>query len=255
MKGYVIGILEILLYFIGSITLLNLFPQLKKINKATYFWVMMTILTGIWEVAYIYNYINVSKMSQELIETNTHTWTNNYDISYVLPWKLSHIFYAEYGAWADREYMSHSDDWSRIIESSHCTQCALFSFLAITFKLIGNHNNYLIALSVAMGTQFMNSYLYMFEYFIQEQEPANINYNSSSFPSDRWLTKRPFMWVNILWLIMPFYTILYYMIENCRINKKEKINDNIKLDDKNKIDKQLNEKGYYWSENYKITKM
>ena len=226
MKGYVIGIIELLLYFVGSITLRKYYPILKTINKATYFWVMMTILTGIWEMAYISNYMNVSKMANKLIETNTHVWTNNYNITYILPWELSHIFYAEYGAWADREYMSHSDDWSRIIEGSHCTQCALFSFIAIMFKIGENHNNYLIALSVAMGTQFMNSYLYMFSYFIQEKEPSNVNYNSSSFPSDTWLTDRPFMWVNILWLIMPFYTILYYMLENCRIKNK------IKLDDK-----------------------
>ena len=223
MKGYIIGILEILLYFIGSIVVRLCFTNLKSINKATYFWVMMTILTGLWEMSYISNYNEISIMSYELIYTNTHTWTNNYDISYVLPWKLSKIFYAEYGAWADREYMNHSDDWSRIIEGSHCTQCALFGFIAIFFKIIGNHNNFLIALSVSMGTQFMNSYLYMFSYFIQEKEPQNINYNSTDFPSNIWLTDRPFMWVNIFWVIMPFYTILYYMIENCRI-KKEKLN-------------------------------
>jgi hypothetical protein len=147
--------------------------------------------------------------------------------------------------------MSPTDDWSRIIEISHCTQCALFSFLAITFKIMGYHNNYLIALSVSMGTQFMNSLLYMSSYFIQEHEPSNINYNSSSFPSNILLTDRPFMWVNILWLVLPFYTILYYIIENCRVNKEDKIDDNIKLDAKNKI----LEKDYYWTENYKITKM
>tara|TARA_B110000285_G_scaffold142694_1_gene159464 strand:- start:520 stop:1263 length:744 start_codon:yes stop_codon:yes gene_type:complete len=247
MKGYTIGILEIVLYFIGSITFRNYYPILKTINNITYFWVMMTILTGIWELSFISNYMNVSNMSQELIQTNTHTWTNNYNISYVLPWKLSPIFYAEYGAWADREYMSHTDDWSRIIESSHCTQCALFSFLAIMFKIMGYHNNYLIALSVSMGTQFMNSFLYMSSYFIQEQTPSNINYNSSKFPSNILLTDRPFMWVNILWLVMPFYTILYYILENCRLNKKEKIDDNINLDAKNKIYRRLNETGCYWT--------
>jgi len=226
MKGYIIGILEILLYFIGSITVRLYFTNLSSINKPTYFWVMMTILTGLWEISYISNYNEVANISSKLIETNTHTWTNNYDISYVLPWKLSKIFYAEYGAWADREYMSHSDDWSRIIEGSHCTQCALFGFIAIFFKIIGNHNNFLISLSVSMGTQFMNSYLYMFSYFIQETEPNNINYNSTDFPTNIWLTDRPFMWVNIFWLIMPFYTILYYMCKNknnLRISSKENI--------------------------------
>ena len=148
MKGYVIGIIEIALYFVGSIFVRKSFKQLQTINRATYFWVMMTILTGVWEIAYISDYKNITNMSHQLVNTGQHVWTNNYDISYVLPWKLSRIFYAEYGAWADREYMSNSDDWSRIIESTHCSQCALFSLLAITFKLFGNHNNYLICLSV-----------------------------------------------------------------------------------------------------------
>jgi len=224
MKGYVIGIIEILLYFIVSISIRQCSTNLKNINKATYFWVMMTILTGIWEISYISNYNEVTCMANSLIVNDQHTWTNNYDISYVWPSKLSKIFYAEYAAWADREYMSNSDDWSRIIESSHCTQCALFSFISIFFKIIGNHNNYLIALSVSMGTQFMNSFLYMFAYFIQEKEPDNVNYNSTEFPTNIWLTDRPFMWVNIFWLVMPFYTICYYMLENCRFYKTRNIN-------------------------------
>ena len=42
-------------------------------------------------------------------------------------------------------------------------KCALFSLLAIVFKIFENHNNYLICLRILkMGTQFMNSFLYMF---------------------------------------------------------------------------------------------
>jgi hypothetical protein len=62
MKGYSIGILEIVIYFIGSNTFRNYYPIIKKINKITYFWVMMTILTGIWELSFITNYMKVSKM-------------------------------------------------------------------------------------------------------------------------------------------------------------------------------------------------
>ena len=220
MKGYVIGIFEIALYFVGSIFLRKSFHQLQSINQATYYWVMMTILTGFWEIAYISNYSSVIGYAHHLVNTTQHVWTNNYDISYVLPWKLSYIFYAEYGAWADREYMSDTDDWSRVIESSHCTQCALFSLLAVTFKIFNNHNNFLICLSVSMGTQFMNSFLYMLAYFWQENEIDNVNYPSEGFPTDKWLIKRPFMWVNIFWLVMPFYTIAYYIFENWAANKK-----------------------------------
>ena len=220
MKGYIIGIIEIILFFIGSIFLREQYSSFQTINKAIYFWVMMTILTGIWEIAYLSNFYEVSIMSKNLIKNNEHTWTNDFDISYVLPWKLSKIFYAEYGAWADREYMGITDNWSKIIEGSHCTQCALFSLIAILFKLNGNHNNYLISLGVAMGTQFMNSFLYMFAYFIQEKTPSSINYITEEFPSDIWLIERPFMWVNIFWLFLPFYTIFYYLY----INKKKLLN-------------------------------
>ncbi len=219
MKGYGIGILEIILYLIGSIFVRKSFHQLQDINKITYFWVMMTILTGFWEIAYISDYSQITNYAHQLVNKTEHVWTNNYDVTYVLPWKLSFIFYAEYGAWADREYMSNSDDWSRVIESSHCTQCAFFSFLAIVFKIFENHNNFLICLSVAMGTQFMNSFLYMFAYFWQERERDNVNYPTEEFPSDTFLFKRPFMWVNIFWLVMPFYSIGYYIYKNWNLNK------------------------------------
>ena len=52
----------------------------------------------------------------------------------------------------------------------------------------------------------------MFQYFIQEKNPSNVNYDNSTFPSGGvLLEKRPFMWVNIFWLVMPFYTIMYYL--------------------------------------------
>ena len=58
----------------------------------------------------------------------------------------------------------------------------------------------------------MNSILYMVEYFIQCTDPNNINYNDDEFPMGTLLSKRPFMWVNIFWTIMPLYTILVYII-------------------------------------------
>ena len=216
MKGYGIGIFELLFFFIiiGLIRIKS--KKLKQINKISYYWIMLTILTGIWEISYIANYNNVLKIAEKLIEKEEHVWTNNYSFSYILPWKLSWIFYAEYGAWADREYMSDSDNWSHVIEGTHCSQCALFCLLAITFKLFKNHSNYCFCLGIAMGTQFMNSVLYMCAYFIQENEESNVNFNNVSFPSDKWLTKRPFMWVNIFWLLMPLYTIIYYFINNIK---------------------------------------
>ena len=63
----------------------------------------------IWEIAFVYNYNNISKLSSELIASGEHVWLCDYDLSFLLPWKLAFIFYAEYGAYADREYMINGD--------------------------------------------------------------------------------------------------------------------------------------------------
>ena len=63
-----------------------------------------------------------------------------------------------------------------------------------------------------MGSQLMNSILYMVEYFIQCTDPNSVNYNDEEFPMGHVLSKRPFMWVNIFWTIMPLYTILVYIV-------------------------------------------
>ena len=74
-----------------------------------------------------------------------------------------------------------------------------------------NTRNYMVALSVAMGSQLMNSILYLMNYFIQCNDPCNINYNTTSFPTGTGLIKRPFMYVNVLWFVMPSYVILYVL--------------------------------------------
>ena len=53
---------------------------------------MLTILTGVWEIAYLTNYDYVLDMAESLVEHGKHVWTNNYDFTYILPWKFSYIF-------------------------------------------------------------------------------------------------------------------------------------------------------------------
>ena len=212
--GYVIGIIELLLFFLLTFYLKKMVPSFTKINCVAYYWVMMTVLTGLWEASFIHNYKSISLYGRTLIANNTHVWTNKYDLSYVMPNKLAYIFYAEYGAHADREYLSLTDNWSHSIEGSHAVFCALFAMLAFTFVRLNNYNNYLVTLSVSMGTQVMNSILYMDNYFIQTLDPNSPNYNSHDFPTGRFLGKRLFMWVNIFWMVMPTGTILYLMFNN-----------------------------------------
>ena len=75
------------------------------------------------------------------------------------------LFYGEYGAYADKKYMVNYGDWSRIIESTHALFCGLFVSYALIYKLDRYITKYYILISVAMGSQLMNSILYMLNYF------------------------------------------------------------------------------------------
>ena len=127
--GWTIGLLEILIFFIASYGIKRFFTSLSQINNIIYYWLCMTVLTGIWESTYLVTYDSIVNTADQLILNDTHVWTNMYDLSYILPSELSHIFYAEYGAWADREYMSLNDNWSHTVEGTHLNFCAIFSFL------------------------------------------------------------------------------------------------------------------------------
>ena len=146
--------------------------------------------------------------SKRIIINKKSVWTNKYDISYILPWNFSNIFYAEYGAYADREYMQITDNWSRLIEGSHAIMCGIFALLSIIFKIIGKEPHFYFSISVCMGAQLMNSVLYMINYFHQMYDPSNVNFITPYFPAGTFLEKRPFMYINILWTILPSYIIL-----------------------------------------------
>ena len=221
-QGWIIGGSEIVIYFIISHLIRKRISILQTMNRIIYYWMTMTVLTMIWEIFFIVNYKSVNILAQQLILNNTHVWTKDYDMTYILPWKLSHIFYAEYGAYADKDYMLLYNDWSRVIESSHALFCGLFAFLTLYHRIKDpTLNRYFISLGISMGSQLMNSILYMMNYFNQLAEPSNINYCSPSFPCGHVLVKRAFMYVNIFWTIMPLYAILSVMINPiCTISYK-----------------------------------
>ena len=214
-SGIVLGIFEIIFIFLGGYIPRHFSTNLKQINCITYYWFVITIVTGVlWETSYLVNYVGVGNYSHYLIAHNQTVWTNSYDFSYVLPNKFAYIFYSTYAAWADREYMSTTDDWSRVVESSHAFFCGLFAAFAVYNKWRGNRLEYLITMSISMGSQVMNSLLYMVEYFIQMQDPHNVNYNNATFPAGTMLSKRAFMWINVFWLLIPTYTLIYYLLKN-----------------------------------------
>ena len=198
MIGLQLAILEIFFIFFCSKKLRNNISKFSSINIIIYYWLIMTVVTGfLWEPFFVLNYKEVSNISKSFILKQDSVWTRRYDITYLLPWNFSYIFYGDYGAWADREYMNLTNDWSRSIESTHAIFSGVFAFLALYNKYKGNNKEYILMIGISMGSQLMNSLLYMIQYFIQLDERYSVNYDSKIFPSGILLSKRPFMWVNL----------------------------------------------------------
>ena len=77
---------------------------------------------------------------------------------------------------------------------------------------------------MAMAFQLMNSIMYMIEYGIQCNSIRSPNYyNNSEFPLGVAMSERPFMYVNLFWLVMPTY-IIFYEIFNTSLFKLKKYN-------------------------------
>jgi hypothetical protein len=192
----------------------------KKINAFTYYWFVFTIFTGfVWEISFVAQYRDVNTYSGYLIKNNQTVWSNQYSLDYLLPWKFAKIFYGDYGAFADREYMVNTDDWSRIIESTHAMMCATFALLAFVFEYFDKYNDMLVCIGVSMGAQLMNSVLYIAEYVIQMNNPNNVNYPTEEFPAGTLLVYRPFMWVNVFWTVFPLYILVNELLFSNKIKK------------------------------------
>jgi len=233
--GIVIAMLEIFIFFGITITLKDKLLTLRYIDDFSYYWLCFTILTGIWEFCYIVNYYNINKLSQNLITNHEHSWTNEYTIEYVLPNKVANIFYAEYGAWADREYMS-DDYWARVIEGTHFGLCALSALTAMVSRIEKINRTYIIFVILSMGTQLMNSILYITQYIIQINDKNSINYPSKEFPAGIMLEHRLFMYINIFWTIMPIAVI-------CR-TIEEKLHETINDTESNQYNQYTSEDVY-----------
>jgi len=211
-SGITIGIIELILFYFFSKSLREKHTNLNNIDTIPYYWIMMTILTGIWESSYILNHKKIIKMSSDFLKEKKNVWTSKFDLYYIIPWNLSKIFYGEYGAYADKEYMTNKDIWSRVVEGTHAVLCGLFSLGAIVSTIYNNEYLYYIMSTISMSTQLMNSLMYMMEYYIQIKDKDSINYNSASFPCGNALSKRPFMYVNLLWTIFPSYILFKSII-------------------------------------------
>ena len=92
---------------------------------------------------------------------------------------------------------------------------------------------YNILLSIGMGSQLMNSILYLVNYFHQTRDSNSVNYVTNDFPCGEYLQHRLFMYVNVLWTLLPLYVILCLVREYNERTNNDKYNMEKLLIDKN----------------------
>ena len=182
-------------------------------ERLAYYWAAFTSLTGFWEAVYVSQYPRVVAYAHALLETKTSVWSRDYSPMMVLPWNLARVFYAQYGAYADREYMATTDRWSRLIESTHalCAGLACATSLFLTARGDGARSDGVLV--AGMGGQLMNSVLYLGQYAVQCNDRDSVNYrHTRGFPAGPLCLERPFMWVNALWTLLPAYILYVYLM-------------------------------------------
>lgn len=209
MKGYAIALLEVSLFAVWASVARICLPNLQLLDPIMYFWFCFTVLTGYWEFTYVTNYDFIARFAQGLAHSGQSVWSMDFPWTNIHPNLFAKMFYAEYAAHADREYKSErrGDYWSRLVESSHALCCAAYCLAALLMITLSGkvavNQVYNIAM-YGMGMQFMNSLLYMGQYYLQCRNKSSPNFNSASFPlGGNWMPKRWFMWVNLFWLVFP----------------------------------------------------
>ena len=195
------ALIEIIIFLLMSFIVKH--NYYADIDPITYYWSLFSLLTAFWETCFVINYNTICNYAAHLQKENKHVWFSQYSVSMILPWNVAKIFYAEYGAFADREYMYKLDDWARIIESTHALMCGSFLGTSIIIKNNDNERSNIL-MDVGAGCQLMNSVLYLGQYVIQCRDKWNINFVTDKFP----IRVRYFMLINIFWTIMPLYIIL-----------------------------------------------
>lgn len=220
-NGLTIGLLNLFLALgLGCLArhIKYLKPQLHNISTISYYWQIITITTFVWEICYISQFNKTLEMAQNLLIDKQHVWLKKYTWNNILPNNMASIFYAEYGAYADKEYMNNHNDWSRVVEGTHMLFCGIITFISLLLKVLKYHRCYIILISSAMGAQLMNSIMYMANYFIEMKDQNNPNY-CGDWKCGKFLEDRPFMYVNLFWTIMPLYVIIELLIQFGKYNK------------------------------------
>ena len=83
--GWIGSLLEIAFFLNTFKNIIELNPELQKLNPIVSYWLGFTVLTGFWELVYISNRKEINAYSNILVLNDKSVWTNKYSISMVLP--------------------------------------------------------------------------------------------------------------------------------------------------------------------------
>ena len=167
-----------------------------KITYIKFFWIASTIINAIYKLGYIQNYRYIKEYAKELKEFKRHIWEYNFDYYYLLPYNFGTAFYAEYGQYADREYIKYDPiDSINIMEYSQSLEHIGISLPILSLYLLTYHiNNYPSLLTIVAFNSLLTNIVYLGKYLKSCKTPNHCNYNTELFPRGFMFHKRPLIY-------------------------------------------------------------
>jgi hypothetical protein len=80
MKGYMVALLEVMMFSVAATAVRVLLPALGTCGLVMYYWFAFTVLTGYWESVYVRNYDYVTDYADTLLENKESVWTKDYPL-------------------------------------------------------------------------------------------------------------------------------------------------------------------------------
>ena len=214
-------------------------------NIILYNWLGINSMINICKCVCYYKKETIYNGTLYLVNKSISIWTTSYPFYMVLPWNFIILMFINYSSYVDREYINIIDTWDKIITGKYyyiyiygilygIYNCIdhLFIFFALAGQIINTSlffnitrkYNVLILLYIIatlyqdimynyiiyfiMSSQILETLLYLKNYYYQTSLSSSLNMNSIDFKCGKLFINRPFIYFNLMWIVVPLY-ILY----------------------------------------------
>jgi hypothetical protein len=222
MKGYTI----LTFLFFSNLLLMNYLHSFTNIDIITFYWYEITLLSILSKLICYYSDSNFYYYTMLLVNKNQTIWNSDHSNIMLLPSHFLFLLLTEYCANADREYIFVVNNWCKIMLDKINILISIilfyynyniFTIIIILSQLVSVYNkkyiiilicSYIYNFKFIFLSQLIESCYYMYNYN-KEMKSNGVNNKLEVFASDTTLLKRPMMSLNLFYIIIPLYNIVF----------------------------------------------